>query len=538
MKAVAPSRQRAPGTLDLLEEAVYCLRRAPWAHFAIYYLGSIPFVLGLFYFWTDMSYNAGATQRCLGASLGLAGLFVWMKSWQAVWASQLRAHLRGQPPAGWTLRRSVRLILTQTCCQPWWFLAMPVAGLLLLPVAWAHAFFQNLTVLGDGTEPSITAVCRRASQQALLWHRQNVLLLLHIGLLGLVVLANVGISLGMLPYLLKMFLGIESVFTRHSGALGNSTFLAVIVGLATLILGPLSKTLYVLRCFYGESLQSGEDLQATLGRLLHAKTLAIWCIALSCSASFARGMEPATTVPPQRVEQLDHSLDTVLQQREYVWRLPRLHSPTTEASNNFFTAIGETLGAWFQTLDGWIEKLLEWLRHLTPEAERTPQQFSTPMASLLLWGILLCVLLLCLAVLWYLRRQRHLQAAIPTSLTVTTSLDEETLLADALPAQGWWAMAQELVQRGERRLATRAFYLASLAYLAQHNLVTLAAHKSSRDYQRELRRRAHDRPGLLSAFGQHAATFERVWYGHYEPPDDLARQFTLTHERIQASAQN
>ena len=220
MRHLSPPSQRAPETLDLLEEALYILRCSRLSDMLLYYFGSVPFVLGLLYFWTDMSHNARAAEHCLEASLGLAGLFVWMKSWHTVWASRLREHLSGRPPTPWTLSRSMQMVLLQAFFQPWYFLVMPIAMLFLVPVAWAYALFQNITVLGDGTEPSFLALWRRASQQALLWHRQNVVLLCSLGAFGLVMLVNIGLILGLLPYLVKMLLGIESVFTRHEGAVG------------------------------------------------------------------------------------------------------------------------------------------------------------------------------------------------------------------------------------------------------------------------------------------------------------------------------
>jgi hypothetical protein len=55
----------------------------------------------------------------------------------------------------------------------------------------------------------------------------------------------------------------------------------------------------------------------------------------------------------------------------------------------------------------------------------------------------------------------------------------------------WTRLGREFRQRGELRLALRAFYLASLSHLAAKGLVTVARFKSNRDYERELRRRGH-----------------------------------------------
>jgi len=44
-------------------------------------------------------------------------------------------------------------------------------------------------------------------------------------------------------------------------------------------------------------------------------------------------------------------------------------------------------------------------------------------------------------------------------------LADENIRADQLPEDGWTKLARELLERGEFRLAMRAFYLASLAHL-------------------------------------------------------------------------
>src|SRR6185295_18711282 len=103
-------------------------------------------------------------------------------------------------------------------------------------------------------------------KQASLWSGQN-----HIGL-GIALTFALGVFLNLslvtlsLPSLLKMLLGVESVFSKSPAAMLNSTFFAAIFGLTYLCVDPIVKTVYTLRCFYGESLQSGADLKADLRR--------------------------------------------------------------------------------------------------------------------------------------------------------------------------------------------------------------------------------------------------------------------------------
>jgi hypothetical protein len=136
--------------------------------------------------------------------------------------------------------------------------------------------------------------------------------------------------------------------------------------------------------------------------------------------------------------------------------------------------------------------------------------------------------------LWRTRNRRPAIASVP--LEPAPDLNDETIGADQLPEDGWAKLARELLGRGELRLAMRALYLASLAHLAERNLISLAKFKSNRDYERELQRRGHSAPDVLSRFGENVSMFDRVWYGMHEINDELVGRFAENVERIRAGA--
>src|SRR5580698_6859784 len=113
------THRRAEGKtcLDLIEEATHLLRMVPAATLAVYFLGTIPFVLGLLFFWADMSRSPLAPQHLAGASLGMVALFLWMKLCQAVVARRLRAHAAGVSYEPLTFRRCLRIFFTQAAIQ-------------------------------------------------------------------------------------------------------------------------------------------------------------------------------------------------------------------------------------------------------------------------------------------------------------------------------------------------------------------------------------------------------------------------------------
>ena len=85
------SKKHYKSALRIIEEAVHLLRSSPGSLLSGYYIGSVPFVLGLMYFWADMSRSANAGEHCTLAALSLAFLYIWMKFWHAVFAHQIRA---------------------------------------------------------------------------------------------------------------------------------------------------------------------------------------------------------------------------------------------------------------------------------------------------------------------------------------------------------------------------------------------------------------------------------------------------------------
>src|SRR5690606_18406330 len=118
-----------------------------------YYIGAVPFWLGFLYFFSDMSQSAYATERLVGSALVMAVLFIWLKCWQTVYATSLRATLLMEADQGWTAGRVARLVLTQAAWQPWGLIFRPIALIITLPFVWVSSFFQNISVLGDGRIP-------------------------------------------------------------------------------------------------------------------------------------------------------------------------------------------------------------------------------------------------------------------------------------------------------------------------------------------------------------------------------------------------
>jgi len=263
----APNREPGQGVIEVVEEAVHLLRGAPLPIHAAYAVGTLPFVLAFLYFWADMSRGAFARQHAALGATGMGLLFLWMKCWQAVFASALRTRVAGHAAAPWTIRRVARLALTQMALQPSGLFAVPVALALLLPFPWVYSFYQNLTAAG-GETGDLGGACKTAGIQANLRPGQCFLLLGMLLLFAILVWINTLAAMAMLPSLLRMLFGVDTAFTQagmHS--VFNTTYLACSFALTYLFVDPLIKTVFVLRCFYAQSVRSGDDLKAELARL-------------------------------------------------------------------------------------------------------------------------------------------------------------------------------------------------------------------------------------------------------------------------------
>jgi hypothetical protein len=137
--------------------------------------------------------------------------------------------------------------------------------------------------------------------------------------------------------------------------------------------------------------------------------------------------------------------------------------------------------------------------------------------------------------IWQRRRPRPVEIANATA--AAPDLAAENVRADDLSTDRWLRLAGELAEKGELRLAMRALYLATLAHLADREMITIEMHKSNREYERELKRRAHEHQELLSIFSSNLNFFERVWYGMYRVARADFDDFANRHQRMLAFAE-
>lgn len=537
--------------LELIEQAVHGLRRLPLTAHLAFLTGTVPFLLGFLWFWSDMSRGARADRRCAQEALVVALLYLWMKTWHAVYGAALGDQMTATPPRTWTLRRWCRCLLVQSAIQPWGLILVPLSLLpLMLPFPWVFAYFKHGDAVADEAAGRVTVAGRQAGRETRRWPGQNHGLIGLFMLITLVVSINVTVVLSQLPALIHMLTGLESDFTLSPAALVlNSTFLLTVVAVTYLVVMPLLIAVYARRGFEGAALLNGADLRAELTRLKRLPAvvglgLMLWVggwLGQPIGVAWAAGVPPGTpelAQPP--IPQLDQAIEQVLNRPDFSWRTHRelggaddsmaaAGSPWERFIRGLLRrvdAVGKMLKSPVDGLGKIIRDLVAWFRGNSPVTAPPPTgtdevDWMTGI-KLVLYTVLAAAVL---ALGWYgqrLWRRRQPRVTLPvTSVeTATPDLTAEHVSAAALPETGWLQLARELAGRGEFRLAIRAVYLAELAHLAGRQLVRLADAKSNREYQYELERRARALPAVRTAFAATVQAFDRVWYGHHEANAD------------------
>jgi hypothetical protein len=552
VKPRKPAPTGEPKPIELIEEAVHLLRRAPVSTHVIYFVGAGAWVLGFLFFWAHTTWFAPSGARLAWSALGLVGLFIGLKVAQAEFCARLLAQRLGEKPAAWSWRRAMSLAAAQLSVQAWGVLAIPVAMVLTVPLGWVYGFYQHAVVIGQGEE--LAAEARALTRR---WPMQNHIGLLILSLVAFAVWINVGTAFYFVPWLANRMLGLDNVLGLTGWSFFNTTFHASIAALTWLAVDPLVKAFYVLRVFHGRAQLSGVDLRVELTQAKNreagargaATAVSLVMLAAVMSVATPTRVLAATASPEQGVvatrtgveaESLDRALDEVLKRRDFQWQLrPLPADPTAEEDvgpiTTFFREAMASIREMVESLDRSWERFKKWFDGLfgsEKKEKNSPAKTSGGGAGLgtlrvflyILIGVLVLAIIVVIVMLVRSARRHAAPALVGRAITLAQPdlRDEETHAAQ-MPTDGWLALAKEQMAKGEWRLALRALYLATLARHAADGLLTLAKHKTNLDYERELRRRAVLQPDVAVEFATCRLEFEAVWYGRTPASESVVR---------------
>lgn len=511
-----------PAAIDILEQAVNLLRANPRA-WIVYLLGAVPFTLALLIFLNDMRFSPYAFDHLAPWSLALAALYIWKNTWQAIFAARLYKSLSpGDSPRLYI----GRAFLVQCTLQP--------AGLAFpIPLPWLTAFLRNVAMFTAIGAPNAMRTARR---QAVLWSNQTWAILSFITIALVLLFVNILVMVIAIPELARSFLGIEGDFARAGIRLLSWSTVSVAAGLAWMLIDPLLDAVFVLRCFYGESLATGEDLRSALSKLIVTVALFVLMIAAIVGAAphaIAQSNAPTPAISPT---QLDHSIEQVIQSREFTWRNPRASSGDESKWVGWVRGVLNMIDRFISAV---IKTISDWLNPHQPQEADQPGSPVTPRALKAAVGILIAVIAGA-AIAFFLRRRAPVTKAVAVTTAASINLADESVTADQLPESQWLQLADELLTHGDFRLALRALHLAGLNYLGERNLVSIRKWKTGLEYRREVERRARAKsqvaPAVAPVFSSNVDLFERGWYGRYPVDREMIDLFTARLSEIRNHA--
>jgi hypothetical protein len=535
--------------LILIEEAIQLLRAAPATVYALYYAGTIPFMLALFSFCAEMSYSRNARGNCAVSALAMAVTYCWMKGLQAFCCRELVRIYTGDVQRWWKPGSMVAIWARQILFQPLGLFIQPLAWILVFPVTYVSVFFHNLSVLGGADRNDL----RKSWEFARLRPKQSFAVYGLLSLLALIVFVDVYAIVFSIPFLFKLLFGIESFLTRNYTWAFSPVFLLAIAAVAYFLLDLLAKAIEVIRCCDGESLTTGRDLLRRLQqqqskrsvpalplRLLCAALLTLVPLSASGSSLETSGSQNEPRNQPLTRPLLDRQIEGVLQHPEFSWREKagtNGASPGRKRESLFdrwMASVRSLLVSFGSWLSRMLQSLLKPFDFKSPVAQPARPEVALSSELFNALGYLLWAAFAGTLILFVIRILNIKATSLPLSTAPSPKPDlaEEEIEANQLPDNEWYALACKKMATGEFRQAQRALFLAILSYLASHRLITVQRWKSNTDYEMELLRKAKHLSELPRLFAQSRLAFERCWYGAGTvTPEDLAHYHTI-YDRI------
>ena len=514
------------GGIELVERAVSALVGLPGSAWCVYLIGTVPFGLVLLYFFTDMSVSPYALERLGADSLLVTGCALWWRACQARFGTVLLASWGSVEATGWSAREWIMVALRQGAFLALFIFLSPIAMILVLPTGWLLAYFQEAVIFGGTPALNIQTLGQRSMAMIHVWQRQNHVAMLIATGFALLVFLNVYSFVFFVPFVLKLFTGIETAVTQSPLVALNTTVLLVVCYLSYLITSPLIRAVYVVRHYHGHSLKTGRDLQdriranarlreqAKAGRVV-AVLLGglLFCVSFGLRAQEGETASPLLFHDAAEKTELDRAIREVVQRPDFAWRLPSGETAADGPSN---------LSILVRRIGRMVTDLIEWIIDaIRPEASDRHEAgiFDGWLGARPLLNILLVVVAMVLvALLVRLGLRARTKPVLKSENVVVKArpdVDDLETLASDLPEDEWMRMAQGFVETGDYRRALRAYYLSCLAHLHESKFIRISKSKSNASYVREVMRRSRHSPEIGTEFRSLVRCFDRVWYGGY-----------------------
>ena len=564
-------RRRETGALQILEEAFHLLRSTDVACFWTFYLGAVPFALGMLYFVADMSRSSMAGRDAAFVAVAMTVLYFWMRYTQAKFCAGLWRTLSPGSERPVSRRDRFASLAALWLLQALHLPILVIGAFFAIPLGWVIAAQQNLSVLAltqdHGGRPLRELLLKSIRFSHHEWAQNHAILLIFF-FISLFTWVNIVATCVLVPGFGKSLFGVENIFTLNPiAAVMNTTFILGTFLLMQLVIVPLMLATYVLRCFYADSRRSGADLLSRLAtcrakrekeqRREHGSLARVPLIALAALSLAGMGMTTATPAAAaeaeipvalerpveDRSEQFRSEITETLEQKKYQWQLSRraLAMEGEEEQSWLSLRIKEIAESAKRLVDAageWFEKTMRRLmeRNRSGGGDRdTDLSFFRELSSgvsLALVGLILGLLVWLGFILYRRHLNREKIEVVDEGVSAPIDLASEDIVASQLHEDEWLRLAREQIEKGEERLAVRALFLATLAHLGDRGLLKIARFKSNRDYRSELAMRGRNLGELRGAFDENTTLFERVWYGMHRLGEGSIDFYLKNHETI------
>lgn len=546
-------------SVQILEESFHLLRSVDVRYFWFYFLGAAPFAAGLLYFVADMSRSSLARETVIPASLAMAGLYFWMRYCQARFCEGVWDTINpGSPSAilGWNRFGNLSAFFIVQALQVPLLLA---GALFVVPVGWVIAMLQNVTVL------TFTKNFQRRNLRGLVksslshshheWGQNHGILIMLLFVSAFVWFNVVGSCLALATFA-KAFFGVESAFTLSPlVTLFNSTFFLGSLLLTYLVISPMMKAVYVLRCFYAESFNTGEDLLSRLAssksergesstESAPAKRTGRAAVIVLSFLFFCFGSSPLHAEGRASSVAFESALSETMEQKKYQWQLSRYADAEDLKGDESWMVrrmkeLAEATQKSLRALEEWFDEMLKRAeRDAFGEAGGSSGSGIAGIAGMQsTFSLALVAIVVGLAVwlVFLIYRKYRVTATrddVEQIAADTVDLQSEDIVASQLPEGEWMQLAREQISRGDGRLAIRALFLATLANLGEEGVIKIARFKSNRDYRKELELKVRKRAVLRRAFDENTTLFEEAWYGWHPVSKETVDDFLKNHGMI------
>jgi hypothetical protein len=502
---------------ELLEQALHHCRANRSGALTSYVIGTAPFLAALLYFWSEMLLGGQPGAHLALASCGVAAAWVWMNFWHAVFCTLVWRDLSGEESPSWRWPTIARVLAIQSAIQGAAVLALPVAVLAVLPLPWLYSFLQNCHRYAF--EEDLGPTLRRAAEQASYAPKQSWQFYACASFLAAILFVNVLVAFVLLSHLLNSALGIATVLVRSPMAILDSFYLAAAASITYALLDPVCKTAQMIRCFHGESRRTGADLLQTLRRATVAMIVVGVLPSLAAAADIAR---------------YDSTVEQVLQRPGYEWsqREAAVGAPRETSVQKVLDVIGNAIGAAARAIVDW----LQWFFGKPQQQPNGPPPGSVATVGAVVATVLAIGLLAYIFIRY--RRQRVSPPTVNATAVAIRVVDvaSDDVTPDQLAEDEWLRLADDLLRRGEHRLALRALFLGALAQLHRDGLISLDRHKTNLEYEHELTRRARAYPAVRPAFAHLVRAVERCWYGRSPADESVIAEVRGTLPNLRAHA--